>query len=355
MSGDVVAELTTLAAQRRGAVVPGFRTEAAFELLQRQARALTMSSLVPAAYRAWRDDGTENPECLANTMVALNMASRMNADPLMVMQNLYVVHGTPAWSAKFLIATFNTCGRFSAMRYAFNDDRTSCYAMARELATGETVRGPAASMTMARAEGWIDRKGSKWRTMPEVMLTFRAAAFLIRTVAPELSLGLMTREEVDDVIDVGALRELDDRMGATPIAQVRDILKSEPAPPAPTPDVSESESTDARLADAEPSVAPDTLPPPDYRLDEPKNLPIKDGELLANIPAQRRPKAKPTGPAFNVDVYARRIAACADVDMLTLMRDEVAALPPSFERDDLLSVVDARTRELLPPTEEIES
>ena len=37
-------------------------------------------------------------------LIAQNMARRMGADLLMVMQNLYVVHGRPGWSAQFLIA-----------------------------------------------------------------------------------------------------------------------------------------------------------------------------------------------------------------------------------------------------------
>src|SRR5690606_26673763 len=85
----------------------GFLTKEGFEMLQRGARLLASSSLVPKEYQG----------NLANCVVALNMALRMQADPLMVMQNLHVIQGRPSWSSQFLISCFNTCGRFSAIRY----------------------------------------------------------------------------------------------------------------------------------------------------------------------------------------------------------------------------------------------
>ena len=55
---------------------------------------------------------------------------------------------------------------------------------------------------MAKAEKWYDKNGSKWKTMSQLMLQYRAATFLIRTVAPELAMGLRTDDEVIDTIDV---------------------------------------------------------------------------------------------------------------------------------------------------------
>jgi hypothetical protein len=37
--------------------------------------------------------------------------------------------------------------------------------------------------------------------MPDLMLRYRAATFLVRCTAPEIGLGLMTREELDDTVD----------------------------------------------------------------------------------------------------------------------------------------------------------
>jgi hypothetical protein len=173
----------------------GFATLQSFELMQRAAKLLTASSLVPKEYQG----------NLPNCVIALNMATRLGADPLMVMQNLYVVHGRPSWSAQFLIACFNQCGRFSSMRYRWGGtpgtDSWSCIAYSKELATGEVIEGPEITIALAKKEGWYQKNGSKWQSIPQLMLMYRAAAWLTRTHAPEISMGLQTQEEMHDVYD----------------------------------------------------------------------------------------------------------------------------------------------------------
>ena len=89
----------------------------------------------------------------------------------------------------------NNCGRFTPITYKFYDDQTSCTAHTVIRETGQEITGPAVSVQMAIEEGW----GDKWRTMPELMLRYRAAAFMIRTTAPELALGIYTQEELEDI------------------------------------------------------------------------------------------------------------------------------------------------------------
>ncbi|MEG6615353.1 hypothetical protein V6C27_02770 [Peptococcaceae bacterium 1198_IL3148] len=134
------------------------------------------------------------------------MASRMGADPLMVMQNLYIVHGRPGWSSQFLISTFNTSGRFSALRYEWvgkqETDEYGCKAWAIEKATGEKLEGSVITIGMAKKEGWYGKNGSKWQTMPQQMLMYRAASWFIRAYAPELAMGMHTAEEIVDTIEL---------------------------------------------------------------------------------------------------------------------------------------------------------
>ena len=173
----------------------GFETLQSFELLQRAAKLLAASTLVPKEF-------TGN---LPNCVIALNMAQRIGADPLMVAQNLYVVHGRPGWSSQFLIATFNQCGRFTSMRFEFFGEKGKpsygCRAYATEKATGEKIVGADITMELAKAEGWSEKAGSKWKTMPQQMLMYRAASWLVRAYAPEIAMGLQTVEEVRDVFD----------------------------------------------------------------------------------------------------------------------------------------------------------
>ncbi len=166
-----------------------------FELAQRAAKLLASSSLVPKDYQG----------NIPNCVIALNMANRVGADPLMVMQNLVIVHGRPTWSSQFLISTVNTCGRFSALRYEFfgekDKDTWGCRAWAIEKSTGEKLIGTDISIKLAKDEGWYAKNGSKWKTMPQQMLMYRAGSWWARAYAPELSMGLHATEEMQDVID----------------------------------------------------------------------------------------------------------------------------------------------------------
>lgn len=175
----------------------GFNNAASFELVQRAAKMLSSSTLVPKEY--------QGPGGMANCAIALNMANRMGADPLQVLQNLFIVHGRPTWSSQFLIATFNSCGRYSSIKFEFfgdkNTDGYGCRAVATELSTGERLEGPDVTIGLAKAEGWYGRNGSKWKTIPDLMLRYRSAAWFVRTVAPELSMGLSTQEEAIDVVE----------------------------------------------------------------------------------------------------------------------------------------------------------
>ena len=160
---------------------------AQFEHAQRIAKLLSSSDLVPNQYKG----------NIANTMVALEMAHRMNASPLMVMQNLHIIHGRPSWGSSFIIASLSSCGRFGTLR--FESTPTSCKAVTLDKQSGAILDGPTVTMEMAKLEGWLDKPGSKWKTMPELMLKYRAAAFFGRLYAPEIMMGLYSADEVVDI------------------------------------------------------------------------------------------------------------------------------------------------------------
>jgi hypothetical protein len=181
-----------------GEVLQVFSGIAAFDAAQRMARALCSSSLVPRDY--------QGQQGLANSLIALEIAARMRLSPLVVMQNMTPIHGRPTWSSKFLIATVNASGRFSPLRFVFDDKEkpSRCYAVATDKATGEVLEGETITLELARKEGWWSRKDrngnetSKWQTMTGQMLRYRAASFWVRVYCPEMSLGLTTQEEALD-------------------------------------------------------------------------------------------------------------------------------------------------------------
>jgi hypothetical protein len=172
---------------------------AAFDAAQRMAKALCSSTLVPKEY--------QGQQGLANSLIALEIASRMRLSPLVVMQNMTPIHGRPTWSSKFLIATVNASGRFSPLRFVFDDKErpTRCHAVATDKATGEVLEGETITLELARKEGWWSRKDrqgnetSKWQTMTGQMLRYRAAAWWANVYCPEIALGLMTQEEALDI------------------------------------------------------------------------------------------------------------------------------------------------------------
>ena len=163
------------------------------KLMQNAWKTATMisrSALVPDSYR-------NSPE---NCLVAIDLANRQGLSPMMVMQNLYVVKGKPAWSGSFCAAAINGCGKFTPLEYVFVEDGGGgCFARATRIATGSVCVADTITMKMAKDEGWTDKSGSKWKTMPKQMMMYRAASFFARAHGPEVLLGIQTVEEVQDV------------------------------------------------------------------------------------------------------------------------------------------------------------
>jgi len=263
----------------------GLTDSQGFELAQRAAKLLAASSLVPQQYQG----------NLPNCVIALNMAQRVGADPLMVMQNLVVVHGKPTWSAQFLIATVNTCGDFSKLRYEFfgqqGTDTWGCRAWAIEKATGEKLVGADVTIAIAKQEGWYQKNGSKWKSIPQQMLMYRAASWWTRAYAPELSMGLSTADEMADIIDV-------------------------------EPDGSYTVTTEAlRAAEALPSEqAPAAEPQPGVAQQEPEN--------------------------GIYDAMFNRIQSCGDVEVLDLITDEIRDVPDETDKTKLFELAKQRRAEL---------
>jgi hypothetical protein len=152
-----------------------------------------------------------NAECLpenyrgkvADVAIAIDMANRMGVSSMMVMQNLYVVKGKPSWSGQACKALVEGTQRFRNIRHVYTgtrgtDDR-GCYITATYADDGAAAEGPEVTIKMAKAEGWYGKTGSKWQTMPELMLVYRAYAFFARTFCPEALMGVAVQSEAEDV------------------------------------------------------------------------------------------------------------------------------------------------------------
>lgn len=162
-----------------------------FEHLQRVAKVFANSALVPEHFR-----GKE-----ADCFIAVEMAMRLQLHPFNLMQSLYVVHGKPGIEAKMAIALINSSGLFDGplqFKLAGEGMKRQCTAFAVHSKTKQVCE-TTVTMDMAKAEGWIDKSGSKWKTLPDLMLQYRSASFFARLYCPEVIFGMQTREELDEI------------------------------------------------------------------------------------------------------------------------------------------------------------
>lgn len=135
----------------------------------------------------------------ANCLIAIQLANRLKADPFMVMQNTDVIYGKPALRSTFIIACINGSGKLlGSLKFELNENETRCRAWGIEKETGAKLYGPIITMEMAQAESWTTKNGSKWKTMPGVMLRYRAAAFFGRMQCPEILNGIYSSDEIED-------------------------------------------------------------------------------------------------------------------------------------------------------------
>lgn len=187
----------------------------AFENAQRMAKMLMQSKLIPANFQ------NNLPDCL----VALEIAQRTNNSPFVVMQNLNVIQGTPRWSSKYVAAAL-AASKVTNIRYelvskgrkkvettVYEWDDVSrrkiarkitediedmvCCMVAKDRRTGEALVGPEVSIEMAVLEGWYSKTGSKWKTMPGIMLRYRAATFFANAYYPDIMIGLSIEDEAE--------------------------------------------------------------------------------------------------------------------------------------------------------------
>ena len=201
---------------------------------------LARSAIVPDLYRYVDSNGNHNQNANANCLLALNMAQRMGYDPLMIMQNLYVIKGRPAWSSQFVTAAINGCGRFTALNYEekdlgkkevkyYNDivkiDDMSCVAWAIDKSTGERVESIAITIEMAVEEGWYTKKDSKWKTMAKQMLRYRAAAFFGRSYVPDILMGIYPKDEIEDFLDVTPAPAQQSKQQQIPCYDIKPLLQ----------------------------------------------------------------------------------------------------------------------------------
>ena len=254
-----------------------------FPQMMQVSEALAHSSIVPQRFQ--NDPGS--------VLIALDMAARSNLNPLMVMQNLYTVYGTPSFSGKFALTLLRRSGLFSRLGFEYRENG-NWEAGVRLVAVsldGETTEfGPWIDKPLVLAMGWLSKNDSMWKKMPDQMARYRAASWFCNTNCPEVLMGLPTMEELEESPEV--LRNVSPAEGK--VSRARGGMQ--PGSPAlkvskPAQPLLPMVVPDAVAADAESIAAADGLP-----------------EAAADAPATTSPQAPQA-----VEYRGSAPDACSDI------------------------------------------
>lgn len=164
----------------------------AYATAWRSATCLAESKMVPDDFR--NDIGA--------CMIALDLSQRCGINVLMLMQNMYIVHGRPGIEAKLVHALLNRSGLFTPVEWKWDGDgkweNTACSAFATRLSDGKMLE-MSIDWNTAVSEGWVGKKNSKWKTMPKQMFMYRSLSWFVKHYCPEILLGMSTVDELQDM------------------------------------------------------------------------------------------------------------------------------------------------------------
>ena len=234
-----------------------------FELEQRKAKAFSLSAFFPRHLMGQGPNGAQIS--VANATIVYDIAYRMNLSPLEVAQSIFIIQGKPSFETKFLVARLNTSGLLKGrLNTIVSKDGQSAYCEAIDAQTGAVLRGTTITMEMAKREGWLGKNGSKWQTMPTLMLKYRAQSFFINEFFPEVRLGLRTKEEVQDIVEVEEISEPKEAFKPDPAQNLNELLSSSEKPNSSTVKqnltVDEADYIETAPVEVEIDVNEDVLP-----------------------------------------------------------------------------------------------
>ena len=208
--------LTTTTEQQAPGALAFLHDGAAFEHLWRVAKAFSMSGMVPAHFQG-------KPE---SCMVALMYAQQLGEHPMVMFQEVTVINGRPGTSARFAIARANKSGLLSGpitWKSKGTGDTLEVTASAVLTGTGEQITATV-SMKEAHADGWT--RNSKYKSIPEQMLRWRAATRLINLYLPEVLFGLGVKDEIEKV----SVRNVTAAQSTSVVAQLNEQIQAASEP-----------------------------------------------------------------------------------------------------------------------------
>jgi hypothetical protein len=144
------------------ALTPVGKMVKSMEAINQVAKFYAASDFVPATFKGKPD----------NCTIAIDMATRMGMNPIMVMQQMYIVNGKPSISTQLVIAMINNCGEFEPLKFESNGKGGDDFGMraltVRKKDPDTRLEGTWITMKMVKASKW----GAKLQEIPEQMFKY---------------------------------------------------------------------------------------------------------------------------------------------------------------------------------------
>ncbi len=189
---EIIKEENALSLQQCNNNLTMWNDKETMSVAVRMAEMLSKSTSIPQSYQ------NKSADCL----LAIDLANRLGLSPITIMQNSQIIQGNFSWKGVACKALIENSGRYKKTRYVEvgtkGTDDWGMYLQAIDK-EGEEINGVTVTIGMAKKEGWYSKSGSKWQTMPELMLKYRASAFFMRTECATSSMGFLTTEELEDI------------------------------------------------------------------------------------------------------------------------------------------------------------
>jgi len=184
------------------------------------ANALASSDLVPPHFQ-------KKP---SNVLIALEFAHRNDIAPFAAMQSMFVIHGRVGMNASMAISLARKHNVWKSLTYKTTGSGASLSVTAIAKLHDDSEASATVTMQMANDAGWS--KNAIYKSIPEQMLKYRAATFLIRAHFPEVLFGMSTVEELNDV---HAAKNVTPAKVAPLTIDVEPAMETQPAPIEPEP------------------------------------------------------------------------------------------------------------------------
>lgn len=274
---------------------------------------LVETPFVPDAYRP-KVDPRATPEqkaaarslAVANATAAVLQGITLGLDPLTALQQIYIIHGRPGMYAEAMVGLVKAHGH-DVWTEDISDTRA---VVCGRRAGAEHTERVVITMDMARKAGWTSNQA--YTKTPQDMLYARAAGRVAKRLAPEVLLGIVSVEEIQDTIRVEAQAGPATRT-VEPPRRTRKAVTPAPAQPVEEPP----------LDDDQPVSEPPSEPEP-----EPSITPAQSKKLYAALRQTGR-EDKDTALVYIAGVIGREVESTKD-----LTKQEAIRVIDALERPE---------------------